>query len=61
MLAFTTFSVPSDNNPEGYGTRRHHPDLEDDVLMDLDNGFEHGGSKLTCPGEFLTSAQTFMR
>ena len=29
--------------------------------MDLDDGVETGGSKLTCPGESLTSAQAFMR
>jgi len=29
--------------------------------MDLDDDFEVGGSKLTCPGEYLTSAQGFMR
>lgn len=45
----------------GYGAVRHHPDVEDDVLMDLDEELEVAGSKLTYPGESLTSAQDFMR
>lgn len=57
MIAFTSFSVPSDDDPMGYSATKHHPD----VLMDLDDDFEVGGSKLTCPGESLTSAQAFMR
>jgi hypothetical protein len=59
MIAFTTFPAPSDNNYEGYGAARHHPG--DDTLMDLDEEFESGASKLACPGESLTSAQAFMR
>lgn len=39
----------------------HPQDATEDLLMDLDDDFETGGSKLTCPGESLTSAQTFMR
>jgi exosome complex component RRP4 len=61
MIAFTSFPVPPDNDLVDYGAARHHPDVEEDVLMDLDQDFEHGALKLTCPGESLTSAQTFMR
>jgi exosome complex component RRP4 len=60
MITFTSFPVPSDYNTPGYGTARHRPDVEE-ALMDLDDDFEVGGSKLTCPGEYLTSAQGFMR
>jgi exosome complex component RRP4 len=60
MIAFLSFPLPSVNT-EGYGVARHHPDVEEDVLMDLEDDIEAGGSKLTCPGESLTSAQAFMR
>ena len=57
MIAFVSFPVPLVNT-EAYGVTGHHPDVE---VMDLDDGVEAGGSKLTCPGESLTSAQAFMR
>ncbi|EGO20581.1 hypothetical protein SERLADRAFT_476909, partial [Serpula lacrymans var. lacrymans S7.9] len=57
MLSFISFSQPTDANH--YGSTRHHPDVEHDSLMDLDDDL--GGSRLTCPGEFITSSQTFMR
>lgn len=61
MIAFTSFPTPLDNNSDGYESSRPHPNVEDDALMDLDDEFETGGSKLTCPGESLTSAQAYMR
>ncbi|KAG6332512.1 hypothetical protein ID866_6574 [Astraeus odoratus] len=39
---------------------RHHPDVREDDLMDID-AFETGESRLTCPGETITSAHDFMR
>lgn len=61
MIAFTSFPVSSDELSTGYSTTRHHPDVEADISMDLDDDFEAGGSKVTYPGESLTSAQAFMR
>jgi exosome complex component RRP4 len=60
MIAFVSFPAPSANT-EAYGVLRHHLDVEEDALMDLDDDVETGRSKLTCPGESLTSAQAFMR
>ncbi|KIM88208.1 hypothetical protein PILCRDRAFT_814112 [Piloderma croceum F 1598] len=62
MIAFVSFPVPSVNT-EAYAVARHHLDVEEDALMDLDDEVEASGSnlKLTCPGESLTSAQAFMR
>lgn len=39
---------------------RHHPDVQEDDYMDIDD-LEEGESKLTCPGETITSAHDFMR
>ncbi|KAF8074713.1 exosome complex exonuclease rrp4 [Lyophyllum atratum] len=62
MITFTSFPLPADDTYNG--SRQHHPDVADDVLMDLDDDqdpFETGGSKLTYPGESLTSSQSYMR
>jgi exosome complex component RRP4 len=56
MITFASFPASSDNT---FDRTRHHPDL--DILMDDDDDFEAGGSKLTCPGEGLTSSSAFMR
>lgn len=61
MIAFTSFPVQPDYNAD-YGESRHHSNIEQDVIMDLDNDdFEAGAAKLTHPGEPLTSAQAYMR
>ncbi|KAJ7754563.1 exosome complex exonuclease rrp4 [Mycena metata] len=53
MISFASFPV----QPE---PTRHFPDDED--AMDLDDGdFEAGGSKITWPGETITSSQAYMR
>ncbi|THH15741.1 hypothetical protein EW146_g4772 [Bondarzewia mesenterica] len=61
MITFSSF-------PTGYGLRslnagatKHHPDMTEDMYMELDDDFETNISKLTCPGEPLTSSQAFMR
>lgn len=61
MIAFTSFPVSSDELSTGYSTTRHRSDVEADISTDLDEDFEAGGSKVTYPGESLTSAQSFMR
>lgn len=61
MISFTSFPVKLDNNDYSY--TRHHPGIQDDDLMDLDADDLLGadGSRLTCPGESLTSSQAYMR
>ena len=56
MIAFTPFPAQPDYNA-GYGLTRRHTDVTGDDLDD----FEPGGSKLTFPGEALTSSQAYMR
>ncbi|KAF8998511.1 hypothetical protein BDQ17DRAFT_1328744 [Cyathus striatus] len=56
MISFSSFPVQTD---DVYPTTKH----PDEALMDLDD-FDHleaGGSRLTYPGETLTSSQAFMR
>lgn len=62
MISFASFPAQSDYDTR-YGSARHHPDVAEDVFMDLDAGedFETGEHKLTCPGEFITSSQAYMR
>ncbi|RDB15864.1 Exosome complex component rrp4 [Hypsizygus marmoreus] len=62
MISFTSFPIQPDDIHNGW--RAHHPDIAEDTLMDLDDEqelFEAGGSKLTYPGESLTSSQSYMR
>ena len=61
MISFTSFPVKLDSNDYGY--TRHHAGIQDDDLMDLDVDDLLGtdGSRLTCPGELLTSSQAYMR
>ncbi|GJJ11153.1 hypothetical protein Clacol_005384 [Clathrus columnatus] len=40
---------------------KHHPDVEADVLMDLDEIDDEVTTKISSPGESLTSASAFMR
>jgi exosome complex component RRP4 len=57
MISFTIFAAQ-----QSYGSAKQHPDLEQDI-MDLDDEdfLDSGGSKLTVPGESLTSTTSFMR
>ncbi|KAH7885764.1 hypothetical protein F5I97DRAFT_1808858 [Phlebopus sp. FC_14] len=58
MLSFVSYQQP--RSETFYGSTRHHPDVED--LMDVDDDdLETGGTRLTCPGETITSSQAFMR
>ncbi|KIM59714.1 hypothetical protein SCLCIDRAFT_27119 [Scleroderma citrinum Foug A] len=54
MLSFVSFADHS------FERTRHHPDVQEDDYMDIDD-LEEGESKLTCPGETITSAHDFMR
>ncbi|KAG6888476.1 hypothetical protein C0995_008049 [Termitomyces sp. Mi166 len=62
MIVFTSFPLQPDH---AYNlSHQHHPDVTEDILMDLDNdqdSLETGGLKLTYPGESLTSSQAYMR
>lgn len=66
MFTFTSFAVRQGNN-DYLTAARHHPDVEDDIDSDVDMededefGAGSSRSKLTTPGEMLTSAQAFMR
>ncbi|KAJ3571036.1 hypothetical protein NP233_g4018 [Leucocoprinus birnbaumii] len=60
MISFASFPTVSDYS--GYN-KPHHPHGEsDDAYMDLDADYDQtDGSRLTCPGEMLTSSQDYMR
>ena len=61
MISFASFPPASDASGS-YGTTRHHPDVEEDIHMDLDeDDFEEGVQRLTVPGESITSSHAFMR
>jgi len=55
MISFTSFPLKFED-PD-HASTRHHPNVKGD-LMDLD---DFQGSKLTCPGESLTSSHAYMR
>jgi hypothetical protein len=58
MISFASFPVQPERGSE---YARHFPTDEDDHI-DLDDGdFEAGGSKITWPGESITSSQAYMR
>jgi exosome complex component RRP4 len=57
MIAFTSF--PATQHP-GRAVGRRSDDAEDE-LMDLDDEELLDASKLTYPGDSLTSTQAFMR
>lgn len=60
MISFTSF--PNYTEVTNHGKFRHHPSVNEDI-MDLDDldDLEVKGSKMTCPGEYLTSSQAYMR
>ncbi|KZT21199.1 exosome complex exonuclease rrp4 [Neolentinus lepideus HHB14362 ss-1] len=61
MITFTSFPSPPQTTA-GHGRTKHHPAVEEDVAMDLDEDeLSPGGSRLTCPGDSITSSQAFMR
>ena len=60
MVTFASFVPPLDES-YGHGGARYVPDDGDDMDMDLDDDDFAAGSRLTCPGEPLTSSHAFMR
>ncbi|KAH6888361.1 exosome complex exonuclease rrp4 [Coprinopsis sp. MPI-PUGE-AT-0042] len=60
MISFISFPTRPD---DAYRTVRRiqDDDDDDDTLMDLDDEGGPSSSKLTCPGESLTSAHDYMR
>ncbi|KAF5337036.1 hypothetical protein D9611_002929 [Ephemerocybe angulata] len=62
MISFISFPAQAD---DAYRKTRHYTEEKyGDVYMDFDDEFEgqqQTNSKLTCPGETLTSSQDFMR
>ncbi|KAI1795784.1 exosome complex exonuclease rrp4 [Ganoderma leucocontextum] len=61
MISFASF--PSTSEASGsYTNTRHHPDVEDDIHMDLDfDDFDEDVQRITGPGESITSSHAFMR
>ena len=60
MISFASF--PSKSHEITYEEARHHPNVKDDLMEFEDyEDFESSGSRLTCPGESLTSSQAYMR
>ena len=57
MILFNSF--PQRPDFAGGGSRADDTDM--DIDLDGDEDIDSGGSKLTCPGEPLTSAQDYMR
>lgn len=61
MITFTSFP----NAPDPFSARDDHAAdyLPDPEYMDVDSDDEHnaGSSKLTCPGETITSSHAYMR
>ena len=51
MISFVGFPAQD----FAYGATRHHPDIQDDLYVDVD------GPGVTCPGEYITSAHAYMR
>ena len=64
MIAFAPFPTAQDQDSVAYDSTRHPDILDDDEdYMNLDFEDEDctSGSKLTCPGESITSSHAFMR
>ena len=63
MITFASFAPPPDDLYGHGAITTHHPEVEDEADMDIDFDDEEfaSGSKLTCPGETLTSSHAFMR
>ena len=66
MIAFASFPPPPDDVHARDGVRHRREavvddDDEYDMELDFDDDDFASGSKLTCPGETLTSSHAFMR
>ncbi len=57
MILFNSFPL----RPDFVGGGSRADDTDMDIDLDGDEDYDSGGSRLTCPGEPLTSAQDYMR
>ncbi|KAI0374989.1 exosome complex exonuclease rrp4 [Pilatotrama ljubarskyi] len=61
MITFASFPSTTEASAS-YANTRHHPEVEDDIGMELDeDDFEENMQRLTVPGEPITSSHAFMR
>ncbi|KAL5492491.1 RRP4_2 [Sanghuangporus weigelae] len=60
MITITSFPAESRDN-DTYERTCHHPDVEEDVLMDEFDDEDSLDARLTSPGVPLTSSHAFMR
>ena len=64
MVTFASFPTPRTDSAHGYDRPRYSNTGEDDD-NDMNEEFQDedfaSGSKLTCPGETITSSHAFMR
>jgi len=59
MFKVTSYPIRTDSQPT---YTKHHPDVEHDILMDLDENDENDVfDRISSPGEILTSSHAFMR
>lgn len=60
MISFSSFPISNDYG--GINGPHRLYDISDEAEMEIDDDyFETSGSKLTCPGQSLTSSQAYMR
>lgn len=59
MLTFASFPLEADR--KAYEYARHHPDTEEDMLLDELDDEDVTYAKLASPGKPLTSSQAFMQ
>lgn len=63
MITFTSFPSHSGLHPSDFGATKHYGGLDDDIRMDVDLEDDSAplSSRVTAPGEPITSSQAFMR
>lgn len=61
MLHLIMFKISSFPPRAQQIAMKHHPNVDADILMDLDETDEEVTAKVSSPGERLTSAFAFMR
>lgn len=64
VISFVDFHAQPDHDTNHPWSQQYHPDSREDAFMQLDEEDDMPGadlSKLTCPGESLTSSHAYMR
>jgi len=62
MITFTSFPKPKDSFSYAPQKFSYENDMDVDVYEDDDDGEDFdSGTKLTCPGESITSSHAYMR